>query len=77
MVLMLETGEMREEDQSSREQMGPLVCMSLEEMEWSVSTAREVVHHTHQDCGDVIFLTPMERCRVSSSTLLIMNHMVN
>ena len=38
-----------------------LVCMSLEEMERSVSTAGTVIaFHPHQDCGDVIFLTSGE-----------------
>ena len=42
MILVLETGEMREGEQSSREQMRPLVCMSLEDMEGSVSTVRVI-----------------------------------
>ena len=49
--------------------MGPLVCMSLEEMERSVSTETLTAFHTHQDCGDVIFLTPVETTRASTSTL--------
>ena len=53
MILMLETGEMREGEQSSREQMRPLVCMSLEDMEWSVSTIRVIAFQRAQDCGDV------------------------
>ena len=56
---MLETGEMREGEQSTREQMGPLVCMSLEDREWSVSTARVIAFQIHKDCGDVIYLIPL------------------
>ena len=37
-----ETGEMREGEQSTREQMRPLVCMSLEDREWSVLTTRVI-----------------------------------
>ena len=57
--------------------MGPLVCMSLEEMERSVSTERVAALTTHRDCGDVIFLTPVETCRASTSTSVMMEHMVN
>ena len=32
---------------------------------------------THQDCGDVIYLIPVERCRASMSTSVITEHMVN
>ena len=56
--------------------MGPLVCMSLEEMERLVSTKRVAALTTHQDCGDVIFLTPVETCRASTSTLALMNHIM-
>ena len=45
---------------------GTSVCMSLEEMELSVYTVRVVVMTTHQDCGDVIYLIPVERCRAST-----------
>ena len=31
---------------------------------------------THQDCRDVIFLTPVDTIRASTSTLALMNHMV-
>ena len=37
-----------------RDQMTPLVCMSLEDLERSVSTAIVIAFQTHQDCGDVI-----------------------
>ena len=57
-------------------QEGPLVCMSLEEMERSVSTERHSALTTHQDCGDVIFLTPVETCRTSTSTSAMMKHLV-
>ena len=40
--------------------MGPLVCMSLEEMERSVSTGTTAAMIIDLDCGVVIFL---ERCR--------------
>ena len=54
-----------------------LVCMSLEEMERSVSTGGTVIaFHPHQDCGDVIFLTPVERYRASTSTSVMMSPMV-
>ena len=43
-----------------------VICMSLEEMEWYISIVEE---EEVQECGDVIFLTVMETCRVSSSTL--------
>ena len=56
--------------------MGPLVCMSLEEMERSDSTERVAALTTHQDCGDVIFLTPVETCRASTSTSAKEGHMV-
>ena len=68
---------MRVGDQSTREQMGPLVCMSLEEMERSVYTTREVVLTTHQDCGDVIYLIPVDSCRASTSTSAIQDHTVS
>ena len=56
--------------------MGPLVCMSPEKIEISVSTERMAALTTHQECGDVIFLTPVETCRASTSTLAMMKHMV-
>ena len=36
-----------------------LVCTSLEDMERSVSTATVAAFQTHQDCGDVMYLTPV------------------
>ena len=57
--------------------MGPLVCMSLEEMERSVSTERVAALTTHQDCGDVLFLTPVETCRASTSTSAMTHQMVD
>ena len=59
-----------------REEMGPLVCMSLEEMERLDLTERVAAMTTHQDCGDVIFLTPVETCRTSTSTSAMMKHLV-
>ena len=61
---------MRVGDQSTREQMGPLVFMPLEEIA-AVYTAREIAVTTHQDCGDVIYLIPVEMCRASMPTLAI------
>ena len=50
------TGMMRQEEKSSRDQMETVTCMSLEEMEWSISIAElEEV----QECGDVIYLIVM------------------
>ena len=77
MNLILEDGEIGEGDQSTREKILTLVCMSLEEMESSVYTARVVVLTTHQDCGDVIYLIPVERCRVSTSTSVMIHTMVS
>ena len=58
--------------------MGLVVCMSLEEMERSVSTGGTVIaFHPHQDCGDVIFLTPVERYRASTSTSVMIPHLVS
>ena len=55
-----------------------LVCLSLEEMERSVSTGATVIaFHPHQDCGDVIFLTPVERYRASTSTSVMIPHLVS
>ena len=65
------------EGQQSWEKIGPLVCMSLEEMESSVSIASVIVLTTHQDCGDVIYLIPVEGCRVSTSTSAIGDQMVS
>ena len=62
------TGIMRQE-KSSRDQMETIVCMSLEEMEWSISTAEE---EEDQECGDVIFLTVMVYSRASTSTLALL-----
>ena len=50
------TGMMRGEHKSSRDQMERVTCMSLEEMEWSISIAEEV---ELQECGDVIYLIVM------------------
>ena len=47
---------MRQEEKSSTDQMEPVICMSLEEMEWSISIAEE---EEVQECGDVIFLIVM------------------
>ena len=48
---------MRQEEKSSRDQLETVTeCMSLEEMEWSISIAEE---EEVQECGDVIFLIVM------------------
>ena len=46
--------------------METVTCMSLEEMEWSISIAEE---EDSQECGDVIFLIVMVHSRASTSTL--------
>ena len=63
------TGMMRQEEKSSRDQMETVTCMSLEEMEWSISIAElEEV----QECGDVIYMIVMVYSRVSTSTLALL-----
>ena len=58
---------MRQEEKSSRDHLEIVIeCMSLEEMEWSISIAEE---EEDQECGDVIFLIVMVYCRASTSTL--------
>ena len=52
------TGILRQEEKSSRDQLEIVVCMSLEEMEWSISIAEE---GEVQECGDVIF-NPRRAC---------------
>ena len=61
----LEVGEMEEVMYSS---MGLLVCMSVEQMELSDLIETQVATHGHQECGGVIFLMLMERCRASMVT---------
>ena len=46
--------------------METVTCMSLEEMEWSISIAEE---EDSQECRDVIFLIVMVYSRASTSTL--------
>ena len=58
------TGMMRQEEKSSRDHL--IECMSLEEMEWSISIAEE---EEVQECGDVIFLV---HSRASTSTLALL-----
>ena len=61
------TGMMRQEEKSSRDQLEIVIdCMSLEEIEWSISIAEE---EEVQECGDVIFLIVMVYSRASTSTL--------
>ena len=54
------------QEKSSRDQIETIVCMSLEEMEWSISTIEQ---GEDQECGDVIFLIVMVYSRASTSTL--------
>ena len=49
--------------------METVTCMSLEEMEWSISIAEE---EEVQECGDVIYLIVMVYSRVSTSTLALL-----
>ena len=60
---------MRQEEKSSRDQLEPVICMSLEEMEWSISIAGQ---EEVQECGDVIFLIVMVYSRASTSTLALL-----
>ena len=60
---------MRQEEKSSTDQLETVVCMSLEEMEWSISIAEQ---EEVQECGDVIFLIVMVYCRASTSTLALL-----
>ena len=60
---------MRQEEKSSRDQMETVTCMSLEEMEWSISTAEP---EEVRECGDVIYLIVMVYSRVSTSTLALL-----
>ena len=59
-------GMMREEMKSIRDQMGTVICMSLEGREWSISIVEQ---EAVQDCGDVIYLIVMVYSRVYTSTL--------
>ena len=64
------TGMMRQEEKSSTDQMERVLCMSIEEMEWSISTAEE---EEVQECGDVIFLiVMMQQSRASTSILALL-----
>ena len=56
--------------------MGPLVSMSLEEMERSDLTGTIVAMIVVLDCGVVLFLTSVERCRAYTFTLAMIHHMV-
>ena len=61
---------MRQEEKSSRDHLETVIeCMSLEEMEWSISIAEE---EEVQECGDVIFLIVMVYSRASTSTLALL-----
>ena len=68
------TGMMREEEKSSRDHLETVIdCMSLEEMEWSISIAEE---EEVQECGDVIFLIVMVYSRASTSILALLQQVV-
>ena len=62
---------MRQEEKSSRDQMETVIeCMSLEELEWSISIAEQ---EEDQECGDVIYLIVMvQQSRASTSTLALL-----
>ena len=64
------TDMMRQEKKSSTEQIKPVFCISLEEMEWSISIAEK--EEEVQECGDVIFLIVMVYSRASTSTLALL-----
>ena len=65
------TGMMKQKEKSSRDQMETVIdCMSLEEMEWSISIAEK--EEEVQECGDVIFLIVMVYSRASTSTLALL-----
>ena len=63
------TGMMRQEEKSSRDHLETVICMSLEEMGWSISIAGQ---EEVQECGDVIFLIVMVYSRASTSTLALL-----
>ena len=60
---------MRQEEKSSTDQMETVLCISLEEIEWSISIAGL---EDAQECGDVIFLIVMVYSRASTSTLALL-----
>ena len=68
------TGMMRQEEKSSRDHLEAVICMSLEEIEWSISIAGQ---EEDQECGDVIFLIVMVFIRVSTYTLAATWHPYN
>ena len=67
------TGMIQWKEKSSRDQMETIACMSLEEMEWSISIAEG---EDSQECGDVIFLIVMVYSRASTSTLELLPQVV-
>ena len=60
------TGMMRQEN-TSIDYLERVDCMSLKEMEWSISISE--VEEEFQECGDVIFLIVMVYSRAYTSTL--------
>ena len=66
---------MRQEQKSSTDQMETVTCMSLEEMEWSISIAEK--EEEVQECGDVIFLIVMVHGRASTSTLALLKQVLS
>ena len=58
------TGTMLQEEKSIRDQLEIVVCMSLEEMEWSISITGQ---EEGQEYGDVILLIVMVYSRASTS----------
>ena len=66
---------MKQKEKSSRDQMETVIeCMSLEELEWSISIAEK--EEEDQECGDVIFLIVMVYSRASTSTLAVLQQVL-
>ena len=51
-------------------------CLYITRGDGEISLNR-IAFHSHQDCGDVIFLTPVERYRASTSTSVMIHHLVS
>ena len=68
------TGMMRQEEKSTRDQMETVLCISLEEIEWSISIAGQ---EDVQERGDVIFLIVMVYSRASTSILALLQQVIS
>ena len=64
------TGTTRQEKSSRDHLETEIDCMSLEEMEWSISITEK--EEEDQECGDVIFLIVMVYSRASTFTLALL-----